>query len=108
MEPAQVFVALIGWALIATAGYHVGKSKGRAAAGLTLTILFGLLGMLILACLPKTEAVKMAEAQQRQYQLPYPPQYPCPPYQYPTQGPDPPPEPYPPMPPPAPWDPPGD
>ena len=73
MEPAQVFVALIGWALIATAGYHVGKSKGRAAAGLTLTILFGLVGMLILACLPKTQAVKMAEAQQRQYQLPYPP-----------------------------------
>ena len=92
MEPAQVFVALIGWALIATAGYHVGKSKGRAAAGLTLTILFGLLGMLILACLPKTQAVKMAEAQQRQYQLPYPPpQYPYPPYQYPPQGPYPPP-----------------
>ena len=116
MEPAQVFVALIGWALIATAGYHVGKSKGRAAAGLTLTILFGLVGMLILACLPKTQAVKMAEAQQRQYQLPYPPpQYPYPPYQYPTQGPYPPPGPYPPMPPPesyppipppAPWDPP--
>ena len=107
MEPAQVFVALIGWALIATAGYHVGKSKGRAAAGLTLTILFGLVGMLILACLPKTQAVKMAEAQQRQYQLPYPPpQYPYPPYQYPPQGPYPPPGPYPPMPPPAPWDPP--
>lgn len=107
MEPAQVFVALIGWALIATAGYHVGKSKGRAATGLTLTILFGLLGMLILACLPKTQAVKMAEAQQRQYQLPYPPpQYPYPPYQYPPQGPYPPPGPHPPMPPPAPWDPP--
>lgn len=83
MEPAQVFVALIGWALIATAGYHVGKSKGRATAGLTLTILLGLVGLLIVACLPKTQAVKAAEAQR---QLPYPPPYPYPPYQYPPQA----------------------
>ena len=80
MEPAQVLVALIGWALIVTAGYHVGKYKGRETAGLTLTILLGLVGLLILACLPKTQAVKAAEAQR---QLPYPPQYPYPPYQYP-------------------------
>jgi len=100
MEPAQVFVALIGWALIATAGYHVGKAKGRATTGLTLTILLGLIGLLILACLPKTQAVKAAEAQRQlpdPPQYPYPPQYPGPPYQYPPQ--------YPP-PPPAPWDPP--
>ncbi len=118
MEPAQLFGALIGWALIVTAGYHVGKSKGRATAGLTLTILLGLVGLLILAFLPKTQAVKAAEAQR---QLPYPPQYPYPQYQYPpqTQYPPqyPPPEPYPPSPqypppgpypppPPAPWDPP--
>jgi hypothetical protein len=116
MEPAQVFVALIGWALIVTAGYHVGKYKGRETAGLILTILLGLVGLVILACLPKTEAVKAAEAQR---QLPYPPQYPYPPYQYPpqtqyppqyppqTQYPPqyPPPGPYPP-PQPAPWDPP--
>ena len=108
MEPAQVFVALIGWALIATAGYHVGKSKGRATAGLTLTILLGLVGLLIVACLPKTQAVKAAEAQR---QLPYPPQYPYPPYQYPPQAEYPPPPQYLPPgtyppPPPAPWDPP--
>jgi hypothetical protein len=124
MEPAQVFVALIGWALIATAGYHVGKAKGRATTGLTLTILLGLIGLLILACLPKTQAVKAAEAQR---QLPYPPQYPnpqypYPPYQYPPQGPYPPQPQYPPQgpylpedqypplgpypSPPAPWDPP--
>jgi hypothetical protein len=115
MEPAQVFVALIGWALIVTAGYHVGKYKGRETAGLILTILLGLVGLVILACLPKTEAVKAAEAQR---QLPYPPQYPdpqypYPPYQYPPQYPPqaqyppqyPPPGPYPP-PQPAPWDPP--
>ncbi|HWN63451.1 MAG TPA: hypothetical protein VNO25_22585 [Streptosporangiaceae bacterium] len=127
MEPAQVFVALIGWALIVTAGYHVGKYKGRETAGLILTILLGLVGLGILACLPKTEAVKAAEARR---QLPYPPeypdpQYPYPPYQYPPQtqypsqtqfppqyppqteypppGPYPPPAPYPP---PPPWDPP--
>jgi hypothetical protein len=118
MEQAQVLVVLIGWALIATAGYHVGKYKGREAAGLTLTILLGLVGLLILACLPKTEAVKAAEAQR---QLPYPPQYPYPPYQYPPPGPYPPqyppqgpyppqyppPEPHPPQyPPQPPWDPP--
>jgi hypothetical protein len=117
MEPAQVLVALIGWALIVTAGYHVGKYKGRETAGLILTILLGLIGLVILACLPKTEAVKAAEAQR---QLPYPPQYPnpqypYPPYQYPPQAQYPPqyppqvqyppPGPYPP-PPPAPWDPP--
>jgi hypothetical protein len=32
MEQAQLLVVLIGWALIVTAGYHVGKSKGREAA----------------------------------------------------------------------------
>jgi hypothetical protein len=124
MESAQVFVALIGWALIATAGYHVGKYKGRETAGLTLAILLGLVGLLILACLPKTQAVKAAEAQRQlpyppQYpyppQGPYPPQYPYPPDQYPPQAQYPPqsqyppqyppPGPYPP-PPPAPWDPP--
>ena len=124
MEPAQLLVALIGWALIVTAGYHVGKSKGRQTAGLTLTILLGLIGLLILACLPKTQAVKAAEAQR---QLPYPPQYPnpqypYPPYQYPPPGPYPPQPQYPPQgpylpedqypplgpypSPPAPWDPP--
>ena len=116
MEPAQLLVALIGWALIVTAGYHVGKSKGRQTAGLTLTILLGLIGLLILACLPKTQAVKAAEAQ-RQLPPQYPnPQYPYPPYQYPPQTQYPPPGPYlpedqyPPLgpypSPPAPWDPP--
>ena len=124
MEPAQLLVALIGWALIVTAGYHVGKYKGRETAGLILTILLGLVGLVILACLPKTQAVKAAEAQR---QLPYPPQYPnpqypYPPYQYPPQGPYPPQPQYPPQgpylpedqypplgpypSPPAPWDPP--
>src|SRR5271170_5111057 len=103
MTPAQALVALIGWALIVTAGYHVGKYKGRQTAGLTLTILLGLVGLLILACLPKTQAVKMAEAQ-RQYELqaeaarragfPYPPPFP---YPYPPQGPYAVPGPYPPQ-----------
>src|SRR5271154_1677193 len=85
MEPAQVLVALIGWALIVPAGYHVGKYKGRETAGLTLTILLGLVGLVILACLPKTQAVKAAEAQR---QLPYPP-----PDTPPRQPPPPPPPP---------------
>ncbi|HLK77650.1 MAG TPA: hypothetical protein VKU77_28890, partial [Streptosporangiaceae bacterium] len=76
-------VALIGWALIVTAGYHVGKYKGREGLGLTLTVLLGLIGLLILACVPKTDAVKAAEAQQ---QLPYPPPYPYPPPPYPPQA----------------------
>ena len=103
MESAQLLVAFIGWALIVTAGYHVGKYKGRETAGLILTIFLGLIGLLILAFLPKTQAVKAAEAQR---QLPYPPQYPYPPEaQYPPQPQYPPPGPYPP-PQPAPWDPP--
>jgi hypothetical protein len=109
MESAQLLVAFIGWALIVTAGYHVGKYKGRETAGLILTIFLGLIGLLILAFVPKTQAVKAAEAQR---QLPYPPPYPYPPYQYPPQPQYPPqyppPGPYPPpqYPSQAPWDPP--
>ena len=120
----EVLIALVAWGLIATAGYHVGKYKGRPTAGLVLTILLGLLGLLILACLPKTQEVKAAEYQQIPYQppYPYPPQYPYQAYQYPPQPQYPPPPQYPPQaqyppppetqaqaqysPPPAPWDPP--
>jgi hypothetical protein len=106
-----ILVGFIGWVLIATAGYHVGKSKGREGTGLALCVCLGLLGLTILAFLPKTDAVKAAEAQR---QLPYPPPYPYGPYPYPPQYQYPPqaqyppqyPQPYQDPPPPPAWDPP--
>jgi hypothetical protein len=67
----ELLFALIGWALIVTAGYFIGKNKGREAAGVLLAALLGLIGLVILACLPRSPAAKRAvEAQeQRQYDI---------------------------------------
>jgi hypothetical protein len=67
----ELLLALIGWALIVTAGYFIGKNKGREVAGVILAALLGLIGLVIVACLPRSRATKMAvEAQeQRQYDI---------------------------------------
>jgi len=94
MSPALI-PGLGIWLGSIIAGYRVGKQKGRVGAGLALTILFGLIGLIILACLPRTKAVKAAEAQ-RQYEIQaaaagnagysYPPQQAYAPYPQPGQG----------------------
>jgi hypothetical protein len=88
-ELATLAVGLIGWSGVIIAGFYVGKHKGREGAGIALTILLGLVGLLILACLPQTEAAKI-EAAQREYQMRaeaarragylYPPEQPYQPY----------------------------
>ena len=67
----ELLLALIGWALIVTAGYFIGKNKGREVAGVILAALLGLIGLVIVACLPRSRAARMAvQAQeQRQYDI---------------------------------------
>jgi hypothetical protein len=96
MTPGTTLLILI-WIGSVVAGYFVGKYKGQPGAGIGLTIILGLLGLIILACLPRTRAAKVAAAQ-RQYEIqaeaarragyPYPPQQPYAPYSpAPGQGP---------------------
>lgn len=96
MAPWQVFVILVFWGIPIFAGYHVGKYKGQTSTGVILTIILGLLGLIIVACLPRSDEAKVAAAQ-RQYAIqaeaarragyPWPPQQPYPTYPpYPPQG----------------------
>jgi hypothetical protein len=117
---------LLVWLVVAVgfgfAGWGIGKGKGRPALGAWLGFLLGLIGIIIIACIPKTQAAKLAE-EQRRYQVqggwggyPYPPQQPYAPYPPPGQGPyaqqpppgqwqqQPPPGQWQQQPPPAPWE----
>jgi hypothetical protein len=93
---------LVGEALVmGVIGLSIGRYKGRPALGFWLGFLVGLIGVIIIACIPRSQAAKMA-AWQRKNQLPgqagmypgypYPPQQPYQPYP-PGQGPY---QPYPP------------
>jgi hypothetical protein len=98
-------------------GFAIGRYKGRPALGFWLGFLIGLIGLIVIACVPRSQAKKMADAQ-RQYELqaraagyPYPPQQPYQPYPPPPQQgyqPYPPADqgPYPQQPPPGQWQPP--
>jgi hypothetical protein len=107
MSPWQVLVILIFWGLPIVAGYHLGKYKGQTSAGVILTVILGLLGLAIVACLPRSHEAKVAAAAKRMaleqearmqagypYQQ-YPPQGPYPQQPYPQQPPYPPQSPYP-------------
>jgi hypothetical protein len=96
MLGSGLITALFIWVGSIVAGIFLGKYKGREGAGIALTVLLGLLGLLILACLPRTDAAKIAEAQ-KQYAIqaeaarragyPYPPPQPFTPYPaYPPEG----------------------
>ena len=51
-----LLIGLIIWALFVTAGYFVGKQKGRVGAGVALAALLGVAGVIIMACLPAKPA----------------------------------------------------
>jgi hypothetical protein len=80
----------VGEALVmGVIGLSIGRYKGRPALGFWLGFLIGLIGVIIVACIPRTQAAKMA-AWQRQNALhnagyPYPPQQPYQPGQGPYQ-----------------------
>jgi len=62
MTPAPALIALT-WIGSIVASYFLGKYKGHVSAGIILTVILGPLGLLILACLPRTRAAKTASAQ---------------------------------------------
>lgn len=96
MEPWQVLIWLVVATGLGFAGWGIGKSKGRAAAGWWLGFLLGIIGVIIIACMSPTDEYRVQEAQ-RQYALqaeaarragyPWPPQQPYAPYVSPAQGP---------------------
>jgi hypothetical protein len=84
----------VGEALVmGVIGLSIGRYKGRPTLGFCLGFLIGLIGVIIIACIPRTQAAKMAAWQRKnalQYPgYPYPPQQPYQPYQQypPAQGP---------------------
>jgi hypothetical protein len=68
MSPWQLLIWLVVAVGFGFAGWGVGNGKGRPALGAWLGFLLGLIGIIIIACIPKTEAAKQAEAQRR-YQV---------------------------------------
>ncbi len=65
MTPVQLLLALVVSAACAYAGYHIGKSKGRPSLGVLLGLLLGVIGVIIIACVPHNrEAVA-----RRQYEM---------------------------------------
>ena len=65
MESFQLLVWLVVAVGFGFAGWGIGKGKGRPTLGAWLGFLLGLIGIIIIACIPKTEAMKQAEAQRR-------------------------------------------
>jgi hypothetical protein len=68
MEPWQVLIWLVVATGLGFAGWGIGKSKGRAAAGWWLGFLLGVIGVIIIACMSPTQEHRVQEAQ-RQYEI---------------------------------------
>ena len=102
MAPGAVLIVLIITLACAFAGRAIGKPKGYPGAGFAIGLLLGILGVVIVALMPETEAAKAARVQ-RQYEA----QVAAAQWQYEIQaeaarraG-----QPYSPQPPPGPWPP---
>jgi hypothetical protein len=57
-------VVLVSWALAVLAAYAIGRRKGRVPLGVVLGVVLGWVGVLILACLPRTHARKVELARE--------------------------------------------
>jgi len=58
-------VLVVIWVAAIAGGHYVGKAKGRQHLGEWLTILLGVVGLVIIACLPLDREAKIAEAQEK-------------------------------------------
>ncbi len=67
MTPGVVLIGLVVALACAFAGQAIAKPKGYPGAGFAIGLLLGVLGVVIVALMPETEAAKAARAQ-RQYE----------------------------------------
>jgi hypothetical protein len=67
MAPGAMLIVLIVAMACAFAGQAIGKPKGYPGAGFAIGLLLGILGVVIVALMPETEAARAARAQ-RQYE----------------------------------------
>lgn len=66
MTPEATFTLILGVALVTTAGTLIGHRKGRTATGFFLSLILGLIGLVITACLPATFEAKVKREASRQ------------------------------------------
>lgn len=95
MSPGALVAILVVAFACAFGADRIGKYKGYGW-GFPMGFLLGVIGVVIMACLPRTEEAKVAAAQ-KQYEIqaeaarragyPYPSQQPYAPYATPGQGP---------------------
>jgi hypothetical protein len=70
MGPGVMLIAVVIALVCGFAGQAIGRPKGYPGAGLAIGLLLGVFGVVIVALMPETEAVKAARAQwQYQAQL---------------------------------------
>jgi hypothetical protein len=60
MTPGMVLIALVVVLACGFAGQAIGKSKGYPGVGFAIGLLMGILGVVIVALMPETEAAKAA------------------------------------------------
>ena len=63
MGPGVMLFVVIIALVCGFAGQAIGRPKGYPGAGLTIGLLLGVFGVVIVALMPETEAVKAARAQ---------------------------------------------
>jgi hypothetical protein len=65
MTPAQALVALISALVFALIGYRLGVWKGRPSLGGLLGMFLGLIGVVIILCVPKTHEARIKKETRR-------------------------------------------
>lgn len=60
-------IVIVVWLICAGVGAAIGESKGRIVAGALLGLVFGVIGLVIIACLPLTLEKRIENAQDEEY-----------------------------------------
>ena len=63
LTPGRIWIVVVGWGVLVAAGYLLGRRKGRTAAGVWLTAVLSLPGLVIVALWPRRGPAEMAAAQ---------------------------------------------